>query len=341
MTPFITVFLLYFLSAYSVIINASETDNDINNQEPIQLFNGQPVMFMDDEMQENSGLKTLKTKTTLFNPEIIAYGKAISISPLLTIRSNYLSTIAQQSSFKARLTQAEKNISRLRNLHKSEAVSTKKLQKQLSHWHSEKAIYDKNIYQSQSILNNSNLHWGELLTLWATNKSSPQFNKLMRGKSTLLKITLPANQTLSTDINSIFISSTGTRNTALNASFICILPQVDSFSQGEQYIFVSNTTKIKAGMNLTAWVPQKKHAQRGIIIPESSLVWHLGQSFVFIQIDKEHFVHRHISHLIKTTDGYFIGEQIKEGEDLVITGTSMLLSHEFRSQIPSKDDDDD
>lgn len=341
MTPIITVFLLYFLSACPTIINASESDDTIDIKESSQLFNGQPIIFMDEEMQENSGLKILKTKTTLFNPEVIAYGKAISINPLLTIRSHYLSTIAQQNGFKARLTQAENNISRLRNLHKNEVVSTKKLQKQLSHWHSEKAVYDKNIYQSQSILNNSNLHWGNLLTRWITTKSSPQFEKLMRGESTLLKITAPASQALPTDINTIFISPTGTRNTALDASFVCILPLVDDFSQGVQYIFLSNTKKIKAGMNFTAWIPRQKQTQRGVVIPESSLAWHLGQSFVFIQIDKEHFVHRHISHPIKTTDGYYIGEQIAKGEDLVITGASMLLSHEFRSQIPGEDDDDD
>ncbi|MCK5829068.1 MAG: hypothetical protein KAH20_02075 [Methylococcales bacterium] len=340
MISLITIFLFYLLSAYPTFINASEVNN-IDSHKSIPLFNGQPVIFMDEKMQNNSGLKILKTKASLFNPEMIAYGKGISLTPLLTIRKNYLSTIAQQNELKVRLNQAEKNISRLQNLHKIEVVSTKKLQKKRSQWHSEKAIYDKNIYKIQSILNNSKLHWGELLTNWVINKHSPQLDKLMSGEFILLQITVPTSQTLPSDIKTVFISPNGTRSTAVSASFVSILPQVDDFSQGTQYIFLSNTTKVKVGMNFTAWIPHQKHAQKGIIIPESSLAWHLEQAFVFIQIDEEHFVHREISKPIKTINGYYIGKQIAEGENLVTTGTSMLLSHEFKSQIPHEDNDDD
>lgn len=341
MTPFITLFLL-FLPLSPSIVYAADSDEPIDTPESEQLFKGQPMIFMDEERQKRSGLKIIKTQATLFKPEIIAYGQAINISPLLSTRSHYLSAIAQQDGFKARFTQAEKNISRLRKLHKNEVISTKKLQKQLSDWHSVKAMYDKNIYQSQLIINNSKLQWGELLTLWATKKNSPQFDKLINGELTLLQVTLPpAAQPLLSHIEKIFISPTGTRSTAVEASFVCILPQVNNISQGVQYIFLSKATKIKAGMNFSAWLPQKQQKQQGVIIPGSSLAWHLGQSFVFIRIDAEYFVHRNILNPIKTHDGYYVGEQITKGEELVITGAPMLLSHEFRSQIQSEADDDD
>ncbi len=81
----------------------------------------------------------------------------------------------------------EKNISRSRKLHQSEIVSTKKLQKQLSQWYSEKTVYDKNIYQNQLILAARKLKWGAQLTQWATKKNSPQYDKLMSGESTPYK----------------------------------------------------------------------------------------------------------------------------------------------------------
>lgn len=53
----------------------------------------------------------------------------------------------------------------------------------------------------------------------------------------------------------------------------------------------------------------------------------------------ENFEHRNISHPIKTIDGYYIGNQIKGGENIVNKGTQMLLSYEFKSEIPDEDED--
>jgi hypothetical protein len=92
-------------------------------------------------------------------------------------------------------------------------------------------------------------------------------------------------------------------------------------------------------MNFTAWIPQQGNALTGIIIPESAIAWHLGQSFVFIKMGEEQFVHKNINTLIKVPNGYFISETIGDNDEVVVKGTQMLLSHEFRSQIPDEDDD--
>lgn len=334
------VFLTCFLSFYPIYVTASDTEHNKDDEsESVQLINGQPVIFLDDDTQEISGLETLKLKQIEYQAESIAYGTAIKLSPLLTIRNQYLAALAQQSSAKARLTQAEKNISRLTNLHKDEAISTRKLQNQQTQWQSDKAIYDSSHYQSQIIINNSQLQWGKTLTRWATDIHSEHFNKLINGEIIVLQITLPANNSSPPLSNTIYINPTGDRNLAFAASFISHLPQADTFSQGLQYIFQTENPAIKPGMNFTAWIPQNKQTQTGVIIPESSIAWHLGLAFVFIKIDEEHFVHRTISNPVKVPNGYFIAKQIADGEEIVVTGTQMLLSHEFRSQIPDEDDD--
>ncbi|MCF6202286.1 MAG: hypothetical protein L3J59_01250 [Methylococcaceae bacterium] len=339
MIHFCITFLVFLISTYPIIINASETNANDNSQESLEFINDHPILYITEETQKISGLKTLKAIEVDFNPEIISYGKAISISPLLKIRNNYFSSLILQNDLKVRLSQMNKNISRSRELHQNEIVSTRKLQKQLSQWHSEKALYDKNTYQTQLMLTTSKLKWGELLTKWATKKKSPHFDRLISGKSTLLKITMPANKILPPEINTIHISPSGNRNSAVKAIFINTLASIDNFSQGHQYIFLSNNSHIKTGMNFTAWLPQKKQNQKGVIIPDSSLVWHLGQSFVFIKTDEEHFEHRNISHPIKTINGYYIGNQINKGESIVTKGAQMLLSYEFKSEIPGDDDD--
>lgn len=336
MNHFITIFIFYCISTCSITLYASETDDE---QESMQTIGGQPVIFMDDEMQLASGLKILNVKQTEFIPEQVAYGKAMSIKPLLAIRNNYLSNASQKAGEKIQLVQSEKEVSRLQQLHKNKIVSAKKLQHQQAKWQSNQAIYDKNSLKNQLIIDNSRLEWGERLTHWATSSYSPQWGKLINGQSTLIKITLPANQPLAAKTKSILISSIGKRQSAIKASYISTLPQIDSFSQGEQAIFLADSSTVKAGANVTAWIPLQKEIQTGVTIPESSIVWHLGQSFVFIKLDEEHFIHRNIVKPLQTAHGYYVNQQVKIGESIVITGTQMLLSHEFRSQIPDEDDD--
>ncbi len=331
--------LLVFLIFHNINSNAYQVDDD--NTETTQVIHGHSMVFLNADAQKISGLKTLKLKKVELQAESIRYGLAISIQPLLTMHQRYLSAKAKQTGAKARLTQAEKSILRLRTLHKNQAISTRKLQYQQSQWQSEQAIYHEMRYQRQLIIDVSKLQWGETLTHWATARDSAQFDALINGQSTLLKVTLAAGNSLPSQINHIAISPTGDRNSASSASFVSILPQVDAFSQGLQYLFITDSTKIKAGMSFTAWIPQQQQTQTGIIIPESSLVWHLGEAFVFIKTDEEHFTHRNITQAIKVAQGYFITEQLADGEQIVITGTQMLLSHEFRLQIPAEDDDDD
>jgi len=334
------VLLFCFLSFFSLSTIASEDDDDENEQSPTQIINGQVVIHLDEESQETSGLETQQFKTVEFQKEVIAYGKAISVSPLLSIRHQYQSATAKKAGTKARLAKAESTIARLRNLHQNEAVSTRKLQNQQSQWQSDKAIYDEMTYKSSLIINQSLLRWGEHITQWAKGQNSAQFDSLISGKSTLLTVTLSARNAQLDNVKTILINPTGERKGAFKASFISQLPSTDQFSHGLQYSFLSDNKNIKPGMNFTAWIPQYKNKQLGIIIPESALAWHLGQSFVFIKIGDEQFIHQNIINPIKVPKGYFITEQLDDNKEIVVTGTQMLLSHEFRSQIPDEDDDD-
>ena len=341
MNRYISLILFYLILCFNTNNLLADVIDELEEDEleSHQIIDGQPAIFLDEEQQKSAGLQTVKLKTVQLQPQFTAFGKAISVSPLLSILNQYLSVSAKQAGAKARFTQAEKKISRLRNLHKNKAISTRKLQEQQSKWQSEKAIYDESIYQNMMIINNSKLQWGEKITQWATGKHAPIFDKLIKGKLTLLQITLPAGQSLPSNIDTILINPTGNKSTAFKATFISQLPKVDSLSQGLQYLFFTENPLILSGMNFTAWIPQQNQSQTGVIIPEPSLAWHLGQAFVFIKVDKEYFVHRDIINSIKVDKGYFVQNQIAGDDEVVTIGTQMLLSHEFRSQIPDEDDD--
>ncbi len=341
MNQLIAVFLTCLLSFHSLSLLATEKDSDENKDiEPVKQIDGQGVVSIDEDIQQASGLKTLTLKQVEYQPEFIAYGKAISLSPLLNIRNQLLANTELEKGVKARLNEAENTVSRMRRLHSNDIISTRKLQKQQTQWQSDQAVYNTNRYQSRLIINECQLKWGSTITKWLTDPQSVEFEKLVNGNTTLLKITVPVNRSLSAQTQTVYINPAGDRNSAVTATFVSQLPQIDAISQGYQYLFQIDDPGIKPGMNVSVWIPELSQHRKGVIIPESAIAWHLGVSFVFIKIDEEHFLHKNLTDPVKVLNGYFIAEQLKEGDELVVTGTQMLLSHEFKSQIPDEDDDD-
>ncbi len=338
MTRYSLVLLLCLASLFNASSSASNAESELT---PVEIINGQAVIYLDTEMQQKSGLKTQQFQTTQLLAEKAVYGKAISTRPLLSIQSQYQSLLAKKMGAKARLSKSSLAVIRLRRLQKNEAVSIRKLQIQESQWQIDKALFEQLVYESDLIISNSQLKWGVLITQWITQNNSAQFKNLISGKSTLLIITVPAGSTKLDHFKSIFISPTGNRKTAFKASFISLLPSTDNFSQGLQYSFLTDNRTIKPGMNFTAWVPQQKDSLIGITIPETAVAWHLGQAFVFIKTSDEQFIHHNISPLIKVPNGYFISAELNDNEEIVVKGTQMLLSYEFRSQIPSEENDDE
>ena len=71
-------------------------------------------------------------------------------------------------------------------------------------------------------------------------------------------------------------------------------------------------------------------------------MWHLGLAFVYLQIDDQHFKRIMIEHKRNiNASSNFIQRGLQADDILVTTGAQMLLSEEFRNQIPAEDDDDD
>lgn len=299
----------------------------------------QGVIILDKTSQANSGLKTLKLKPATYRVEKLSYGMAISIEPLLTLQNQYLNALAQQSGVKAKMVFNQNNVNRLTYLHKEGIASSRALQDQQTTLQVEKAALDGSHYLIQQIINNTQLLWGTTLTDWMI-KSASAFNDLMQQRTTLLKITFPPDVGMNNALKTIFVAPANQREQAIAAQLISAAPQADNFSQRQQYFYqVPARLQIKAGMRISAWIPTQQHMQTGVIIPESALCWHLGQALVFIKVAQQQFSRRSIPAYHKIAGGYFVSSAIKAGEEIVSTGAQMLLSQEFKGQIPSEDND--
>lgn len=337
----------FFMLSVAPVI-ADDDDKPVANA-------GQGTIFLAAKAQSISGLQTITLTSISDHPEFTAYGKALNIQPLIELRHRYSVALTERSSATARFRQAEQNIKRQQDLYSDGATSKRNLQVQQAQWQTDKALVDASGFQGKAIIDEARLNWGKKLTEWALSTDSEQLNGFLSGQKTLLQITLPVNKQLANEIQSIYVEASGNRSAATKAELISAAPQTDNTAQGESYFFqtdgrsncsrqscgvhtISGDNPIRTGMRVAAWIPEQSENRSGVIIPKSALVWYMDQAFVYIKTAEEQFNRRTIDQYSATNGGYFVGSGISAGEQLVVTGGQMLLSEEFRGQIPNEDD---
>jgi hypothetical protein len=312
-----------------------------DDDKPISTPSGIPVsgtVFLSTEVQSVSGLETLTLLTVSHHTEFVAYGKAVNILPLLELRHRYLLTLSEQRGAVARFRQADQSIKRQQYLYREGATSKRNLQSQQAQWQTDKAQVDVTDVQGKAIVDEARLLWGKKLTDWALSIDSELLDAFLSGRKALLQVTLPADKQLAKDIKSIDVEASGKRSAAIKAELVSAALQTDTVMQGESYFFQADGGRIRAGMRVAAWIPEQGEIQSGVVIPKSALVWHLDQAFVYVKSASEQFSRRNIEKLLPAADGYFVKNGLDAGDQLVITGGQMLLSEEFKGQIPNEDD---
>lgn len=325
--------LVFLGLLYCASCPAAAADDDDDIQRPAT------VAQKTTDLQQDAGIKTLPLQKAARQPELSVQGIVVDIEPLLRLRQQYLATQAQQDSAQARYQEADQNLSRTRNLHDQDIVSTRRLQEQQAQWRNDKANLATSGYQQQALIASSHLQWGELLTGWFTQNNHQHAEQFLKNHAQLLQISLPSNAHLQPGQKTIWIDAQGRRQNAVAASLIASAPQVDPITQGERVFFKLEGRRLSIGARFTAWLPNDSQGASGVIIPENAIVWHLGQALVFIKTADGKFHQRRIPELIPSQNGYFTTSGFKAGEDIVTTGAQTLLSQELKNLIPSEDND--
>ena len=286
-------------------------------------------------------IKTQRLEAATGRAEFTALGSVVNLEALLTLRQQYLAATSLQDSAEATYQEADINLNRTRNLHQQDIVSTRRLQEQQAQWRNDQAHLANSRYQQQTILAAGRLQWGDILTGWFTQNHGKQAEQFLSHRAQLLQITLPPNAHLAPDVQHIEVDERGRRGQAIVATLISPAPQVDPVTQGERYFFKCEGRSLPFGAHITAWIANDRQDQPnlGVIIPESAVVWHLGQAFVFIKTEEGKVSRRLLLELNPGKNGYFTADGFKAGEEIVTTGAQTLLSQELKNLIPSEDDD--
>ncbi len=308
-----------------------------------------PLIYADDafsvqiepEQQLSIALTTQVLVNTQYTPELTGFATRVNLTPLLNTRQQYLKLMTEQAVAEITLDRAQQNTKRIASLHRNNATSIRKLLDQQSQL---KIAQTKHHALQQQITNlrlQTRSTWGDKLSQQFLSKDSAMLDTLNKS---LYLVYLPPN--IKQPSTSIAIAAFGLRESAQQASLLAPAFNYANTQQTQQigtpFFYLTETAQTPAQQRAAIWIPLPEQTLNGVSIPSSALVWHLGQAFVYLQINDELFKRIKITHkkLIDSST-YFIQDDLQEGDKLVISGAQMLLSEEFRNQIPTEDDDDD
>jgi multidrug efflux pump subunit AcrA (membrane-fusion protein) len=334
---FVCLFACLF-STLSFALPTEEDQPEVAANSPAAPQDAESVVLK-PKAEQLAGIKTQILQAVSQRPEIVAYGTVLSLEPLLQLRQQYLAAHAQQDSARAKYAEAHLNLSRTENLHQQDIVSTRRLQEQQVQWQADKANLEITDYQQQTILAASRQEWGETLSGWFIAVPQKPVEQFLQHGAQLLQITLPSGLSVNPDMRNIYVDEHGQRNHALKASLISASPKVDPVTLGERYFFKSEARHIPLGAHITAWISSQNQVAEGVVIPASAMVWHLGQSFVFVKTSASHYSRRFLPEYVVHKEGYFVSGYLRADEELVITGAQTLLSQQLKALIPNEDDD--
>ena len=292
-----------------------------------------------ETLQNQSGIRVLPLSAKDYRPKTKAYAKVLDIAPLILLRNRYQEAKSNSEIAATNLTVSKQNLDRLHQLHQNQAISTRRYQQAHSRWIANKAHMNAGQYATENIYAETLHKWGPVLTDWTLNEDNQvHFKSLLDYRNRLILVTLKTGTSLASDVSTITIGHTANRADAVSSQFVSSAPQVDGVSQGETYFFLAPIKNLRIGMQLLAWVPSTNQTIHGVEIPLSAIIWRTGKPWVYVKTGNDRFTRRLVENFIDLDQIWFVHGDLNPGEQIVISGGQMLLSEEYRWQIPDEDD---
>ena len=292
------------------------------------------------QQQHDSGLRTQALQTMSRQPEWSAYGKVLPIGGLLEHRARYRTAQSELRIAEAALNVVQKNRQRLARLHQESIIASKDLMQAESLLATELARTEATRRRIGEVREEAIQQWGPELFHQAVEHEAPLFRQLLERKQVLLRISLPSERRLPDSTQRIRISPAGDRQQAQDAKRISPAPLTDETTQGETWFFITDSTRLRTGMRLDAWIEQGDGPMSGVILPLNAIVWRDGHPWAYVRRGPESFSRRPIGEHHELKQAWFVTQGFSAADEVVIAGAQMLLSEELRRQIPEENEDD-
>jgi hypothetical protein len=296
----------------------------------VSVQNGQTLITLDRATQRRMGLITAVLASAGAHAEEIASATILSTQELLTLRSNYVAAQSQLQKAQASVSVSEAAYQRLKNLYeRNQDASQKSVQAAqgvlstdlatLSAAQQDLALQKFAVQQS----------WGPAMAAWIS-AGNKELDRILGQNVLLVQVTLPPEQAFHAPSHATLSTSAGE---LVQAQYISPLPRTNPLIQRATLLYeTSSRPNLASGMNLEARLPEGL-MRHGVVIPYSAIVWSQGEAWAYLPVNATQFTRKRVSTDTPLSTGYFVANEFKPGDRILVGGAQFLLSEELRSQI--------
>jgi len=308
----------------------ADEEEAIKTPSRISIRNGQTILTLDADTQSKVGIAVAPLHALTSRKQVTAPAMVLSGQELVSARTRYVAAQANLEKVRANVDVAQQEYDRLKILYEDKQnASQKDLQAAQGTLRSDQA--DAQAAQQDLALQAAAVRqgWGDVVAKWVVD-DAPTLGSLLEQHKFLVQVTLPAGA-VSTLPETISVDVPG--SSRAQAKLVSSFPRVDPRIQGIGLLYITpNHLGLAPGLNLIARLPVGRPT-RGVLVPQSAIVWWQGNAWLYQQTAPGRFVRRLVQSEAPLPNGLFVSMGFSPGDKIVVRGAQALLSEEFRSHI--------
>jgi hypothetical protein len=287
---------------------------------------GEAVIKLDAETRQRVTIAVAPLVAATHAPEAKAFGSVLDPAPLLALHGELVAaevaltnSTAQYQRTKA-LFEDDQNASR-RALDAAEAQQRTDAAKLL------------NAQQRWTLAT------GDAAAKMNSSEREQFVTQLVNRELALLRVEVPPGEKLISPIAGRVMLQ-GDEDQSISVRSIYSAPAVDVQTRGQAFLLLVGQAgpRLRPGAVATAFLELPGGEASGVVLPSRAVVRAAGLAWAYVQTADNEFTRREVSTGAPTPDGWFVTQNFKPREHVVVTGAQTLLSEEFKSQISVGDE---
>lgn len=325
-----------FIQGRTEATREAERERPVKAALRVSTQNGVPVITLDDETRQRSGITTSVPSPAPHQEEIRAYGTVLDPARLTDLANMHANAKAQLQTAHAKLGASKTAFERARYLYNDQQnVSLAQLQGAEAAFRTDQAAVNAADSQVRTLGATAQQELGPVLGK-ALIEGRPMIKRLIERQDFLVQVTLPPGVSLAAPPATAALQ-VGGKGRAMT-EFVSPATRTDPKLQGVSYFYVVPAKSgALPGMNVLAFLPVGRSVQ-GVTLPPAAIVWWQDRAWVYRRIRDNVFSRIQIPTEQPAEGGAYIASNLPKDAELVMNGAQMLLSEEFRAQIQVGED---
>ena len=313
----------------------NESRGGLGQPSRLTVKDGVSILTLSETDRRNSGIETAHPSPAPEHNSVAGYGTVLDAAPLTELNNQYLEAEAQAQTAAARLTVTKAALDRARVLNKDQQnISTAQLQTAEGLFEADKAASAAAKARLATVVASAEQAWGEVIAKALINHQ-PLLDRLIGRRDYLVKVTLPPGTTVAPPAESA--TARLQRGEEIGLALVSPAPTADPKLQRIGYFYrVAAEDGLLPGLNLQVVLVGGSEPD-AVVVPESAVVWLQGAAWIYLRTDASTFIRREIVPKQSGPSGGYLVTSLPPESEIVVRGAQMLLSEEFRAQVPVED----